>query len=102
MHRLLPLLLLGAAVPAEEAPAAKEIFRKAVEAQGKLTPDQVKDVTLTFTGEVHDKGEVHTIERTYRFRAGDRSFRVHTASGAVDKSTDRGVLGADGYWERTS
>jgi len=101
-HLLLPLLLLPVAAPADDPPAAKDIFRKAVEAQGGLRPDQVKDVTLTFQGEIHEKGETHAIERTYRFRSEDRSFRVRTGSAAVDKSTDRGVLGADGYWERSS
>jgi len=98
---LLPLLLLPAAAPADDAPAAKDIFRRAVEAQGRL-PDQVTDVTLAFEGEVHEKGETHTIERTYWFRSKDRSFRVLTGSAAADKTTDRGVLGADGYWERPS
>lgn len=98
-----PLLLLlpVATSPAEEDLAAKNIFRKAVDAQGKLLPEQVRDVTLSFEGEVSEKGEVHSVVRTFWYRSADRSFRVHTGSGAVDKTSDRGVLGADGYWERS-
>jgi hypothetical protein len=98
----LPLLLLVPCAVADETMDAKDIFRRAVEAQGKLAEGDVKDVTLTFQGEVSEKGEVHAITRTYRFRAKDRSFRVHTAAAAVDRSTDRGVLGESGYWMRSS
>jgi hypothetical protein len=102
MRSLLPLLLLlPAANGSDEAPAARDIFRKAVEAQGSL-PDEVRDVTLTFKGEVSEKGEVHAITRTYRFRTKDRSFRVHTGAEAADRSTDRGVFGEGGYWMRSS
>jgi hypothetical protein len=103
--RLLPLLallpLLRPASAAGETLTAREVLGKAVERQGKLAPGDVHDVTLTFEGEIQEKGETHTIVRTYWFRMKDRSFRVLTGSAAVDKSTDRGVLGAEGYWERT-
>lgn len=100
---LLPLLLLGAAaVASDETATAKDILRKAIEAQGKLAEGEVRDVTLTFSGEASEKGEVHAITRTYRFRSADRSFRVRTEAAAADRGTDRGVLGADGYWMRSS
>jgi hypothetical protein len=107
----LPFVLLAASVPAGEDPAqgtdagaaaARELFRKAVAAQGELKA-QVRDVTLDFDGEVSGDGEIHTALRTYWYRAHDHSFRVRTKSGAVDKlSSDRGVLGASKYWERSS
>jgi hypothetical protein len=101
--RLLPLLLAAPmAVASDETATARDILRKAVEAQGKLGPEDVRDVTLTFEGEASEKGEVHAITRTYRFRAKDRSFRVHTGAEAADRSTDRGVFGENGYWERSS
>jgi len=102
-RRLLPLLLLAVSpAAADETAAARDILRRAVEAQGKLAADDVRDVTLTFVGEASEKGEVHAITRTYRFRAKDRSFRVHTAAEAADRGTDRGVFGENGYWERSS
>lgn len=102
-RRLLPLLLLAASpAAADETAAARDILRRAVDAQGKLAADDVRDVTLAFEGQVSEKGEEHAITRTYRFRAKDRSFRVHTAAEAADRSTDRGVFGERGYWERSS
>ncbi|MCK6461753.1 MAG: hypothetical protein L6Q95_17880 [Planctomycetes bacterium] len=104
LGRLLPLLaLLPLPAAADETSvAARDILRKAVEAQGKLAAGDIRDVTLTFVGEVSEKGEEHAVTRTYRFRAKDRSFRVHTAAEAVDRSTERGVFGDAGYWERSS
>ncbi|HEX5135813.1 MAG TPA: hypothetical protein VFY93_02495 [Planctomycetota bacterium] len=103
IRRLLPLPLLAlAAARADEAPTARDILRKAVEAQGKLGPDGIRDVTLTFEGQAQENGQDNAITRTYRFRASDRSFRVHTGAEAVDRSTDRGVFGTDGYWQKTS
>jgi hypothetical protein len=97
---LLPPLLLAAAARAGEAPTARDIFRRAVAAQGELRGDQVKDVRIDFKGEISEEGP-HTILRTYWYRAKDRSFRVRTASGVTDRlTTDRGVLGASDYWER--
>jgi len=102
MRASVPLLLLFVPAAADETATARDILRRAVEAQGKLGAEDVRDVTLLFKGEVSEKGEVHAITRTYRFRAKDRSFRVHTAAEAVDRGTDRGVLGETGYWERSS
>lgn len=107
----LPLVFLAASVPAGEDPAqgtdagaavARELFRKAVAAQGELKA-KVRDVILDFDGEVSDEGEIHTALRTYWYRAEDRSFRIRTKSGAVERlSSDRGVLGVSNYWERSS
>jgi hypothetical protein len=95
------LLALGVAAPAQERLEAKEILRRAVEAQGKLLSEQVRDVTLAFEGDVAENGEVHAVVRTYWYRSGDRSFRVRTRSASVDRASDRGVFGVDGYWERS-
>lgn len=106
----LPLVLFAAAAPAGDGPspekgdaaAAREIFKKAVTGQGEM-PLEVRDVTLVFEGEVSEKGEVHTVLRTYWYRSADHSFRMRTTSGASDKlASDRGVLGAGKYWEQSS
>jgi len=103
VRRLLPLLLLAAAVAGADATStARDILKKAVAAQGKLGPDDIRDVTLTFEGQAQENGQDNAITRIYRFRASDRSFRVHTGAEAIDRSTDRGVFGADGYWQKTS
>jgi hypothetical protein len=103
MRRLLPLLLLAAAAPAEGEPDARDIFRRAVGAQGSLKGDDVHGVRLEFKGEITDQGVTNTVLRTYWYRKRDRSFRVRTASGAVEKlASDRGVFGTDGYWERAT
>lgn len=104
-------MLLAAAVPAGEDPAqgkdggadaARAIFRKAVVAQGEM-PAKVNDVTLDFEGEISEKGEIHTVLRTYWYRSTDRSFRMRTGSEAAAKLvSDRGVAGAAKYWERSS
>jgi hypothetical protein len=106
----LPLLLLAAAAPAGDDPsppgvsgtdAAREIFRKAVAAQGEM-PAEVSDVTLDFEGEISEEGEIHTVLRTYWYRSADRSFRMRTGSEAVAKLvSDRGVAGDAKYWERS-
>ncbi len=107
----LPFVLLAATAPAGENPAsgndpradaAREIFKKAVKAQGEM-PAKVDEVTLDFEGEISEEGEIHTVLRTYWYRAADRSFRMRTKSGAAEKlASDRGVAGAAGYWERSS
>jgi hypothetical protein len=103
MVRLLALALAAPAATASDGEAtARDILRKAIGAQGKLEAADVHDVTLMFKGEASENGEVHAITRTYRYRAKDRSFRVHTGAEAANRSTDRGVFGADGYWERSS
>lgn len=96
----LPLVLLAAAAPAADGPTAQEIFRKAVEAQGEV-PKEIKDVTLSFWGEIRQDEQVNTVRRTYWYRSADRSFRVRTGSEAMEKLTsDRGVVGEATYWER--
>jgi hypothetical protein len=103
MRRLLPLLLLAAAAPAREDLNAREIFRRAIGAQGKLRHDDVHDVRLDFRGEITEQGVTNTVLRTYWYRRADRSFRVQTASGAVAKlASDRGVFGDAAYWERAA
>ena len=98
----LPFVLLAAAAPAADAPTARDILKQAAGAQGAM-PAEVKDVTLAFEGEIAEQGEAHTVLRTYWYRAGDRSFRIRTGSGATDKLTsDRGVVGADKFWEWSS
>ncbi len=98
----LPLVLLAATAPAADAPTARDILKKAVEAQGEM-PKEVRDVTLAFHGEISEEGEIHTALRTYWYRSADRSFRIRTGSGATDKLTsERGVFGAGRFWERTS
>ena len=97
-----PLVLLAATAPAADGPSAKDILKKAVEAQGEM-PKEVRDVTLAFYGEIRQEGQVNTVRRTYWYRSADRSFRMRTGSGAMEKMTsDRGVTGETGYWERTS
>jgi hypothetical protein len=101
---VLPCALLASVAPAgaDGDDAARAIFQKAVKAQGEM-PANVSDVTLEFRGEISEEGEVHTVLRTYWYRAADRSFRMRTASEAASKiSSDRGVAGAKGYWERSS
>jgi hypothetical protein len=101
MRRALPVLLLAVAVRAGDAPTAKEILRKAVEAQGVLRREQVHDVRIAFVGEISEDGRPNTVLRTYWYRSSDRSFRVRTGSGSTDKlTTERGAFGADGFWER--
>jgi len=91
-----------AAVPPAAGPTAADLLHRAVQAQGTLTGD-LRDVTLSFQGEVAQQGSVNTIRRTYWYRAGDRSFRVRTANASTDAATtDRGVYGRKTYWERAS
>jgi len=91
-----------AAAPPAAGPTAADLLHRAVQAQGTLAGD-LKDVTLSFRGEVAQQGSVNTIRRTYWYRAGDRSFRVHTSNASTDAATtDRGVFGRKTYWERSS
>ncbi len=98
----LPFVLLAATAQAADAPTARDVFKGAVAAQGEM-PREIRDVTLSFDGEISEDGEVHTALRTYWYRAADRSFRIRTGSGATDRVTsERGVFGATKFWERTS
>ena len=81
---------------------ALEIFRRAVEAQGKLRSADVEDVRIAFRGQIIEEGE-HSVRREYRYRAKDRSFYLLTAAtAAADQRTERGVLAGGGFWERGS
>jgi len=104
MHRTALLLLAMAAGPAAaEAPGAKEVFDKAVASQGAIPAGKIHDVELRFDGQITEGKRVNTIVRKYRYRARDRSFYVFTApKAAAKKSSERGVLGESGYWERSS
>ena len=102
MHRLILFTLLAA--PAFAGPTPQQVFREAVKAQGALSSEVIKDITLTFKGQIVDAGgqRVNTVERIYRFRPADRSFFVRTTSRAAKAGTERGVLGRNGFWERTA
>lgn len=97
------LLPLQAAPPAE--PTAKEVFQRAVAAQGRIEPDEIRDLYVKFEGQVKDKGEkTQSAVREYWLRPTDRSFRIRTTAGAdpAKPFSERGVLGNDKerYWER--
>ena len=107
MARNLLFLLAAAAgltgLASAQGPGAKEVFDKAVAAQGAIPKGEVKDITLRFRGQITEGKRVNTIERTYWYRARDRSFCVLTESKASAKvRSERGVLGESGYWEKSS
>jgi len=86
-----------------EGPGAKEVFDKAVAAQGAIPKGKIEDITLTFRGQITEGKRVNSIRRIYRYRASDRSFFVFTGSEASAKvRSERGVLGESGYWEKSS
>jgi len=94
---------------AAKAPTAKEIFQQAVAAQGKLRPDDVRDLYVRFEGQVQEKGQkTQSATREYWLRPPDRSFRIKTTAGADPSKpfSERGVLGTEqgaqrpeAYWE---
>ena len=99
----LAAVLLPAAAAAPEGPTARDILRRAVEAQGSLRRDDIRDVTIRFVGEIAEEGRRNTVIQTQWYRSADRSFKVRTGSGATDKLTsERGVFGDRSYWERTT
>lgn len=103
MHRIAIASLLLATAAGAEAPGAKEVLEKAVAAQGAIPAGEIRDITLRFDGQIAEGKRVNTITRVYRYRARDRSFYVLTASrAAAKKRSERGVLGENGYWERSS
>lgn len=88
------LVLAGA-----QAQDPQQILKRAIERQGALPEGGVKELHLSFNGQVSQKDEEHHIRRHYWYRAADRSFRIKTQSRAARKeSTDRGVFGKD-FWE---
>ena len=79
------------------------VFRKAIQAQGRLKQTQIKDVYLHIRGHTVDKQGEHGFNREYWYRAKDKSLRVRTQSKAANRArTDRGYLGGKGYWELTN
>jgi hypothetical protein len=93
-------VLLAALASAAEGPSARDILKKAVAAQGEMP--EVKDVTLSFEGEIRQEGQVNTVERTYWYRSSDSSFRMRTRPKVMEKLvSDRGVVGEGTYWELT-
>ncbi|MHC4549667.1 MAG: hypothetical protein ACYTEZ_12920 [Planctomycetota bacterium] len=106
MVRVVPCLLavvLSGPALAEEKPTARAVFRKAVAAQGSLPGQEIRDITLRFRGQIVEGRRINTVERLYRYRARDRSFRVQTASRASAKiRSERGVFGESGFWERAA
>ena len=104
---LLIVLLTGRRAPADETqapqtpPTPREVLRRAIDAQGKLERDSIKDVYLKFRGPVREQGQTATVEREYWFRASDRAFRIRTSPvSARQQTSDRGVLGAT-FWEKS-
>ncbi len=90
----------GKTPPTESQKRAREVYRKAVAAQGDVRFEQIADVHLLFRGAIVEEG-THTILREYWYRAKDRSFRIATQSTADSRRrTERGVGGSDRFWDR--
>jgi len=105
-RRLLLCLALAAAAPADERTDAGEAalwFRRAVRAQGEVELASVVDARLRFSGQVRDEEGEHAVTREYWYRSKDRSFRLVTRSRTLrEELSERGVLGAEEYWDRGS
>ena len=102
--RLRPVLAIAAALalPAAAAPKSPhDVLAQAVEAQGKLKQDDLKDIVLSFKGQAVQDGNVQRVERTYWYKIDDGSFQIQTASrrDAEIKSV-RGIIGERACWER--
>jgi hypothetical protein len=79
----------------------REVLLKAMQKQGPVKREEIRDVYLRFRGQaLIDKAE-HAVTREVWYRSKDRSFRMLQA-GSADKrrNNEFGVFGQRGYWER--
>ena len=79
------LIMILSVLAGAQAQDPKQIFLRAVERQGSLPEDGVKNLHLSFNGQINQKKEEHHVLRHYWYRVGDRSFRIKTQSRAARK-----------------
>ena len=105
MHRfgLLVVLCVPSGVHAQPAATAKEIFRRAVQRQGRVKRSDIADIRVNVVGMLQEEGE-HRIKRSYWYREADKAFRIRTTSRTRSSlASERSRLGRSKtrYWERS-